>query len=54
MKKKKNGFWGLIRGLLLPAAAVAALLWFATAVDGLNTGRAVAASSVERRVGNEC
>lgn len=40
MKKKKNGFWGLIRGLLLPAAAVAALLWFATAVDGLNTGRA--------------
>ena len=40
MKKKKNGCWGLIRGLLLPAAAVAALLWFATAVDGLNTGRA--------------
>jgi hypothetical protein len=40
MKKKKNGFWGLIRGLLLPAAAAAALLWFATAVDGLNTGRA--------------
>ena len=40
MKRKKSGLGALLRGLLLPAAAVAALLWFATAVDGLNTGRA--------------
>lgn len=39
MKKKRIGFASLLRGLLLPAAAVAALLWFATAVDSLNTGR---------------
>ena len=39
MKKKRNGFAALLRGLLLPAVAVAALLWFATAVDSLNTGR---------------
>lgn len=40
MKKQKSGLLSLLRGLLLPVAAVAALLWFATAVDGLNTGRA--------------
>lgn len=40
MKKKKNGFWGLIRGLLLPVVVIAALLWFAAAVDGLDDGRA--------------
>lgn len=39
MRKTKSGFAALLRGLLLPAAAVAALLWFATAVDSLNTGR---------------
>lgn len=40
MKKQKSGLLSLLRGLLLPVAAVVALLWFATAVDGLNTGRA--------------
>ena len=40
MRRVRNGWTALLRGLLLPAAAVAALLWFATAVDGLNTGRA--------------
>lgn len=40
MKKKRNGLLPLLRGLLLPAAVIAALLWFAAAVDGLNTGRA--------------
>lgn len=40
MKKQRSGLLGLLRGLLLPVAAVAALLWFATAVDGLNSGRA--------------
>lgn len=39
MKKKRNGFAALLRGLLLPVAAVAALLWFAAAVDSLDTGR---------------
>ena len=39
MKKKRNGLIGLLRGLLVPVAAVVALLWFATAVDSLNTGR---------------
>ena len=39
MKKRKNGLAALLRGLLLPVAAVVVLLWFATAVDSLNTGR---------------
>ncbi len=39
MGKKKNGLAGLLRGILLPVAAVAVLLWFATAVDSLNSGR---------------
>lgn len=29
----------LLRGLMLPVVAVAAVLWFATAVDSLDTGR---------------
>lgn len=29
----------LLRGILLPLAAAAVLLWFATAVDSLNSGR---------------
>lgn len=29
----------LLRGLMLPVAAVALLLWFSTAVDSLNSGR---------------
>lgn len=40
MKKWRNGLFSLLGGVLLPATAVAALLWFATAVDSLNTGRA--------------
>lgn len=40
MKRQRNGLVVLLRGLLLPLAAVAALLWFATAVDSLNAGRA--------------
>ena len=39
MRKKRNGFAALLRGLLLPVVAVVAVLWFATAVDSLNTGR---------------
>ena len=39
MKRKKNGLGSLLRGLLLPLAAVAAVLWFATAVDSLDSGR---------------
>lgn len=39
MKKKKSGLSALLRGLLLPVVAVAALLCFATAVDSLNSGR---------------
>ena len=33
MRRKKSGLGALLRGLLLPAVAVAALLCFATAVD---------------------
>lgn len=40
MKKKRNGLLSLLRGLLLPVVVIAALLWFAAAVDGLDTGRA--------------
>ena len=39
MKRKKNGLGSLLRGFLLPLAAVAAVLWFATAVDSLDSGR---------------
>ena len=39
MGKRKDGLGSLLRGLAVPVAAVAALLWFATAVDSLNTGR---------------
>lgn len=39
MKRKKSGLGALLRGLLLPAVAVAALLCFATAVDSLDSGR---------------
>ena len=35
----RNGLAALLRGLLLPVIVVAALLWFATAVDSLNSGR---------------
>ncbi len=40
MKRRKNGLFTLLRGVLLPVAAAAVLLWFAAAVDGLDAGRA--------------
>ena len=39
MKRKKSGLFTLLRGVLLPVIAVAALLWFAAAVDSLDSGR---------------
>ena len=39
MGRTRNGLAALLRGLMLPVAAVAVLLWFATAVDSLDTGR---------------
>ena len=39
MKKKKNGLFALLRGVLFPLAAVAVVLMFATAVDSLDSGR---------------
>ena len=39
MKRRKNGWISVVRGLLWPAAAAAALLCFATAVDSLDSGR---------------
>lgn len=39
MKRGKNGLPALLRGVLLPVAAVVVLLWFAAAVDGLEAGR---------------
>lgn len=39
MGQKRNGLAALPRGLLVPAVAVMAVLWFATAVESLNTGR---------------
>lgn len=39
MKRDKSGWVSLLRGILLPLAAAAVLLWFATAVDSLNSGR---------------
>ena len=39
MKRKTNGWISILRGILLPLAAVATLLWFAMAVDSLNSGR---------------
>lgn len=39
MGKRRSGLLPLLQGLLLPVAVVAALLCFATALDGLNSGR---------------
>lgn len=39
MRRKKSGLVTLLRGVLLPVIAAAALLWFATAVDSLDSGR---------------
>ncbi len=39
MKKRKNPWKALLKGLLLPAAAAAVLLFFAAAVNSLDSGR---------------
>lgn len=39
MGKRKSGAAALLRVILLPLAAVAVLLWFAAAVDSLDSGR---------------
>jgi hypothetical protein len=39
MRKRQNTLIPLLQGLLFPAAAVAVLLCFATALDGLDSGR---------------
>ena len=39
MRKRKSPLFSLLRGLLLPLAAAAALLLFATALNGLDRGR---------------
>ena len=39
MRKRRNTQIPLLQGLLFPAAAVAVLLCFATALDGLDSGR---------------
>lgn len=39
MRKRKGRAAALLRGVLLPLAAVAVLLWFAAAVDSLDSGR---------------
>ena len=41
MRKRRNTLIPLLQGLLFPAAAVAVLLCFATALDGLDSGRSV-------------
>ena len=39
MRRRKNGLGRLLRGVLLPAAAVAVLLFFAAALNNLDRGR---------------
>ena len=39
MRRRKRGWLALLRGLLLPVAAVVVLLCFVSAVDSLNKGR---------------
>ncbi|MCI8423580.1 MAG: hypothetical protein HFF50_08630 [Lawsonibacter sp.] len=40
MRRRKSGLWPLLRGLLLPLAAVLILVGFSTALDSLDAGRA--------------
>ena len=40
MRRKKSGLFTLLRGVLLPVVAAAALLCFAAALNSLNDGRA--------------
>ena len=39
MRKRRKPWLGMLRGLLLPAAAAVALVMFAAALDGLSAGR---------------
>lgn len=39
MRRKKSGLAALLGGVLLPLAAAVVLLWFAAAVDSLDSGR---------------
>ncbi len=39
MRKRKSSWGALLRGLLLPAVAVAAVVCFATALESLDRGR---------------
>ena len=39
MRRERNPWLGLLRGLLLPAIAAAVLVFFAAALDSLSTGR---------------
>ena len=39
MRRKKTGLGGLLRGVLLPAAAAAVLVFFAAALSSLDSGR---------------
>ena len=39
MRRKRSGWAALLRGLLLPAGAAAALLLFAVALNSLDSGR---------------
>lgn len=40
MKRKRSGWLAILKGLLLPVIAAAALLCFAAALNSLNDGRA--------------
>ena len=39
MRKEKRGLWGLLKGVLMPAVAVAVLVFFASALNSLDSGR---------------
>lgn len=39
MRRSKRGWGGLLRGLLIPLGAVAVLLFFATALNSLDSGQ---------------
>ena len=58
MRKRRNTLIPLLQGLLFPAAAVAVLLCFATALDGLDSGRSAEdlkqREQARRRGGGAC
>ena len=39
MREKRHPWWNLLKGLLLPVGAAAVLLFFASALDTLDSGR---------------